>query len=205
MKFDRLKKLLNTPIIEELYNARCDDFETEKMKRKEAGKQYLDIIMKSFDSISKQTQDNEKVSEELEKIYKNLIDYSVFWNKEYYKLGIIDGMNLKKEIKAVTVNKKQEYANSFLDDYTTDFDDFMEDYKVNVLYKNKRYNEIRKKINSIKNQYANVLNFLENNQMPEFTKEEKKAILEIIKLEDEQNSIEVKEAFVLGIRERKKI
>lgn len=203
MKVDRLKNLLETPIVEELYNSRCEEYETEKMKRKEAGQHYIDNITKSFNKILKITKDNEKVSKELESIYKDLLAYSVFWDKEYYKLGIADGIKLNNELDSVATNKKMNFTCSFLDDFTTDFDDFMEDYKVNILYKNERYNEIRKKINSIKNQYTNVLNFLENNQMPEFTDEEKKAILEIIKLEDEQNAIEVKEAFVLGIREKK--
>ena len=203
MKVDRLKKILETPIVEELYNSRCEEYETENMKRKEAGQHYIDNITKSFNKILKITKDNEKVSNELESIYKDLLAYSVFWDNEYYKLGIADGIKLKEELENVTTNKKMKYTCSFLDDFTTDFDEFMEDYKVKILYKNKRYNEIRQEINSLKKKFPNVLNFLENKQMCDFTDEEKKAILQIIILEDEQNVIEVKEAFVLGIREKK--
>lgn len=203
MKMNRFEKVLKMPIIEELYNGRCDDYETEKMNNEKGGKRYINKIVKSFDKILKIADNNEKINNELESIYKEFLNYSVFWSKEYYKLGIVDGIKLNNEINSVEINKKmKDYTTSFINDYDDDFNDFMEDFKIKVLYKNKRYDEIRKEINNLKNKYPKVLDYLENNKITEFTTEEKKVILEIIKLEDMRNAIEVKESFALGIREK---
>lgn len=203
MKVNRFEEVLKMPIIDELYNGRCDEYETEKMNNEKGGKRYISKIVKSFDKILKIADNNEKINNELESIYKEFLNYSVFWSKEYYKLGIVDGIKLNNEINSVEINKKmKDYTTSFINDYNDDFNDFMEDFKIKVLYKDKRYDEIRKEINNLKNKYPKVLDYLENNKITEFTTEEKKVILEIIKLEDMRNAIEVKEAFALGIREK---
>ncbi len=53
----------------------------------------------------------------------------------------------------------------------------------------------------IKEEYPKVRNFFDANEISEFTKEENTAILKIINLNNDVNSIEVEEVFKLGIKE----
>ncbi len=190
-------------IIEELFNARCDDFEENIMKKEKECNKDLDVITKTFEEILQIVPENTNkiISQKLEYIYKNLLKYSTFWNKKYYKLGINDGIKLKKELKT-DVRERKEKEEHFFFDYEADFNDFIENFKTTVLYKNKEYDRARKGISRILEDYPRVRDFYEDDKLYKLDNDELNAILEIIKLEDIQNAIEVRGAFYLGISQK---
>lgn len=131
-----------------------------------------------------------------------------FWNKQYYKLGFLDKLFLKKEIEETKTrffknkenNKIQE--NSFFYRYIDSIMQFLEDNRYNIWQKRKDYKQIKDKMREIKNKYANVRLFIEDRVViANLTKEELKAVLEYINLDDEIERIEKIETFKLGLRE----
>lgn len=93
--------------------------------------------------------------------------------------------------------------NSFFYQYTDSIMQFLEDNRYNVWQKRKDYKETKDKIRKIKNKYPNVRLFIEDRVVTaNLTKEELKAVLEYINLDDEIERIEKIETFKLGLRER---
>ena len=92
--------------------------------------------------------------------------------------------------------------NSFFYQYTDSIMQFLEDNRYNVWQKRKDYKETKDKIRKIKNKYPNVRLFIEDRVVTaNLTKEELKAVLEYINLDDEIERIEKIETFKLGLRE----
>ena len=132
-----------------------------------------------------------------------------FWDRQYYKLGFLDKLFLKREIEETKTrffknkenNKIQE--NSFFYRYTDSIMQFLEDNRYNIWQKRKDYKQIKDKMREIKNKYPNVRLFIEDRVVTaNLTKEELKAVLEYINLDDEIERIEKIETFKLGLRER---
>ena len=124
MEFDKLKKLFQAPLLDELYNSRCEDFETELMKAKKAGEEYIEDIGNRFDAILKTIDQKhyDFVSKEQEEIYKQLLSYAEIFGKEYYKLGIVDGFVLKHELAENKVKENNiAFNHKFFDNYDTDY------------------------------------------------------------------------------------
>ena len=196
-----MEDLFNVPILEELYDSRCENFETYIMKKSNDSQIKLSKITDNFDEVLKMipTKKKKMINDLLEKAYKDMLDFSTYWGKQYYKLGILDGKRLNTELKE---NKKIiEYDESFINDYSSDFDDFFERYKRKELRKNSRYKEILSRISELKNKNPKILNYLENNEIEDFSKEDKQDLLEIINLNEERVAMEIKSVFRLGIRE----
>ena len=92
--------------------------------------------------------------------------------------------------------------NSFFYQYTDSIMQFLEDNRYNIWQKRKDYKQIKDKMREIKNKYANVRLFIEDRVVTaNLTKEELKAVLEYINLDDEIERIEKIETFKLGLKE----
>lgn len=79
---------------------------------------------------------------------------------------------------------------------------FLEDNRYNIWQKRKDYKQIKDKMREIKNKYANVRLFIEDRVVTaNLTKEELKAVLEYINLDDEIERIEKIETFKWGLKE----
>lgn len=81
------------------------------------------------------------------------------------------------------------------------FIDFIEEGKTARLKEREDYQKALLEIEKIKEKYPKVREFLEDDKISDFTKEENEAILKIIKLNNDATSIEVEEVFKLGIKE----
>ena len=204
MEFDKLKKLFQALLLDELYNSRCEDFETELMKAKKAGEEYIEDIGNRFDAILKTIDQKhyDFVSKEQEEIYKQLLSYAEIFGKEYYKLGLVDGFVLKHELSENKVKENNiAFNHKFFDNYDTDYSEFLERYKVNVLYKNKEYKNSIDEEQRLLNEYPKLRDLLENDDIKKLNKDEIKALIKVVRLEDKQRCIEIKHSFKLGIKE----
>ena len=176
--------------------------ETEIIKNEGGKEEYIRRIEKIENLIIEKCdkEDVDFVKSELRYIEKLYFDYSDYWIKKHYKLGVLDGISLKEELKSLNKNSNCENVinNLIFNKVDIEFEQIMEEYRRKVLYKNEEYNELKDKIKIIKEKYPKVLEFLENNEINEFTVEESEAILKIIKAEDKINVIETEEAFKLG-------
>ena len=101
-------------------------------------------------------------------------------------------------------NKLKDEQNSndnFFYNYIDSIMQFIEDNRFNIWSKRKDYKEITDKMRAIKNKYPNVRTFVDDRQVVDLTKEELKAVLEYISLDDDIERLEKIETFKLGIKE----
>lgn len=89
----------------------------------------------------------------------------------------------------------------FFNQYTDDFLDYFETHKVLNVMKSKEYKKINQQICRLKEKYPNVILFLEDEENIDLNYTEEDVINKILKLQEELNIIELKEAFKLGFKE----
>ena len=187
-------------IIDELFNARCDDFESNVLRQDKKCNKFLYKVTNICEDIMQIVPEDmrEIVSKKSEEIYKNILEFTTSWNKKYYGLGIKDGIKFKQELKT-NIRERKENEEKFLIDYEADFNDFLENFRVNILYKNKEYNQTLKERDNILNKYPRVKDFYEDNEFYKFNEEELNAILDLMRIEGILYGIETREAFYLGM------
>ena len=95
----------------------------------------------------------------------------------------------------------KKFDEGFFDQYTGDFADYFENQRVMRIMLGSEYKKINKAICEIKNKYPNVVTLLEDGEKIKLNDEEENAIIEILKLQEEINMIELKESFKLGFKE----
>ncbi len=203
-----MEDLFENKILNDLYEIREDGFfisykkkygELEETKKAEQAEDELINFMKKF------IKDDNTMKELFEKINKfegYALEEMCFWHKPYYKLGFIDGIRLKKEIKEGKIIENTS-NNSIILQNINEISDYFEEQKYRNLKKNKEYDKIRHKIEKIKNKFPRVREFFEDDKIEQLTKEEMKAILDITELQNDRAMYEADEMFKIGLREGK--
>ena len=95
----------------------------------------------------------------------------------------------------------EKIVESFFNSYNDDFFEYFDRYKVLKIMQNKEYKKINQQICSVKETYPKVISLLEDKESVPLNYEEGKAINKILKLQEELDGIEIKEAFKLGFKE----
>ena len=90
----------------------------------------------------------------------------------------------------------EKIVEGFFDTYSDDFFEYFDRYKVLKIMQNKEY-----KNKSTNEKYPKVISLLEDKESVALNYEEGKAINKILKLQEELDGIEIKEAFKLGFKE----
>lgn len=185
-----MEDLYENKILDDLYEIR-EGFitsykkkygELEETKKAEQAEDELVNFMKKF------IKDENTMKELFEKINKfegYALDEMCFWHKPYYKLGFIDGMRLKKEIREGKIIENTSNDSIILQNIN-EISDYFEEQKYRNLKKNKEYDKIRHKIEEIKNKYPRVREFFEDDKIEQLTKKEMKAILDITELQNDR-------------------
>ena len=202
-----MEDLYENKILDDLYEIR-EGFitsykkkygELEETKKAEQAEDELVNFMKKF------IKDENTMKELFEKINKfegYALAEMCFWHKPYYKLGYIDGMKLKKEIREGKVIENTSNDSIILQNIN-EISDYFEEQKYRNLKKNKEYDKIRHKIEEIKNKYPRVREFFEDDKIEQLTKKEMKAILDITELQNDRAMYEADEMLKIGLREGK--
>ena len=81
--------------------------------------------------------------------------------------------------------------------------DFFEDEKQKRLKTNQEYQKVNQDIENIKDKYPKVKDFMQNEKIDNLSKEELKAILEIIEMYENRAMYEANEMLKIGLREGK--
>ncbi len=202
-----MEDLYENKILDDLYEIR-EGFitsykkkygELEETKKAEQAEDELVNFMKKF------IKDENTMKELFEKINKfegYALDEMCFWHKPYYKLGFIDGMRLKKEIRGGKIIENTSNDSIILQNIN-EISDYFEEQKYRNLKKNKEYDKIIHKIEEIKNKYPRVREFFEDDKIEQLTKKEMKAILDITELQNDRAMYEADEMLKIGLREGK--
>lgn len=102
-----MEDFFRSPILDKIYEARCNEFETRILRKDEENSKFhrSALIEEQLTNLIKETVTDEEIRN---KILEKLNEYELavsnitdLWNKEYYKLGIIDSEKIKQEIKGV--------------------------------------------------------------------------------------------------------
>lgn len=205
-----MEEMFENKVLDDLYEIRRDGFESifinhygeseEIQKSRISENKLTEAIQKSIKNESVK----EEILEKLEEHTDDLLGEMCFWDQQYYKLGFVDGMYFKKELK----EQKEIFENNAIKD-NMENDSFFYIWKhslieflaVEIRKKSKEYAEITNKMSKIKKQFDNVRLFLEDREAIKLTKEELKAVIEYISLKEKIEDIEKVEMFKLGLKE----
>lgn len=204
-----MKKFLERNILDELYELKGDEFADNILKemskqKKELGS--LAIEEKLTEKIKEIVTDEEKQKEILDLLNKYELstgDDDDFWNKMYYKLGAYDCIRMSEVVKTEVKEEKKEIETKtvFFDEYSDDFYDYLNTNRVRMLKENAEYKELEVKREKVKADNPNIRAIFEDKEAVQLTEDEVKAVLDMLEIEGDINTIETIENFKLGARE----
>ena len=202
-----VNELFENQILNEIYETRGDGLECiyirmygepEEIKETKQAKEELENLMKEL------VKDEEKQKElwlKLDRFEGCMSGEMSFWDRQYYKLGFLDRIYLKKEI----ADNNKNIVNNNVDDLKDTFIyknmHFIKEMLGASIWNRKDYKEIVHKMSKIKEKYPNVMDLLERNKIVELTKKEVKALREYLNLADDMQDIELVETFKLGLKD----
>lgn len=203
----KVSEIFENQILNELYETRGDGLEClyirmygEPKEIKEVKKSKKELE----DLIRKYVQDEEKQKElwlKLDRYEGYMSGEMGFWDRQYYKLGFLDKIFLKKEItdncNNITNNDTEDLRDSFI--YKNMH--IIKEMLGAIIWNRKDYKEIAHKMSKIKEEYPNVKELLEKSKIVELTKKEVRALKEYLKLADDMQDIELVETFKLGLKD----
>lgn len=196
-----MNKFLERSILDELYEAKCDDFANSIQNQIPEEKSFLrEEQLKN--KIMQYIKNNKKQKEVLKKLNEYELEVGTeqdFWNKMFYKLGAYNCTEMK-EILLDKIESKNNQE-TFFDKYTDDFLDYLEVNRTKIVRENTEYKELEDEISKIKEENPNVRTFLEDREAVPLTDVEQNAVLDILEIQGKMDNIEMKETFKLGSRE----
>lgn len=202
-----VNELFENQILNEIYETRGDGLECiyirmygepEEIKETRQAKKELENLMYE---LVKDKKKQKQLWLKLDKFEGAMSGESSFWNKQYYKLGFLDRIYLKKEI----ADNNKKFVNNNVDDLKDTFIyknmHFIKEMLGASIWNRKDYKEIVHKMSKIKEEYPNVMDLLERSKIVELTKKEVKALREYLNLADDMQDIELVETFKLGLKD----
>lgn len=199
MEFD---KLIDNPILDEIWENQRGEFEDYSLKKDKKKRQFNENSqfleeIKEFTEKYIPEEKQEEYNEKWKKYTKKEMDELDYWTKKFFKLGIINGIRLKKEIK-----EENTEQNGFFNYEYSCFDEYLETKRIDKLRENNEYNQLRKKENELKNKYPKLTRFIEEKEpIDNLAEEERDAILDFIENKSKMFNIEKKEIYLMGMRE----
>ena len=202
-----VNELFEKQVLNDMYETRRDGLEClyirmygepEEIKETRQAKEELENLMYEL------VKDKEKQKQlwlKLDRFEGAMSGESSFWNKQYYKLGFLDRIYLKKEI----ADNRKKFVDSNIKDLQDTFIyrnmHCIKEMLGASIWNRKDYKDIVHKMSKIKEDYPNVMNFIERSEIVELNKNEIKALSEYLKLADDIQDIELVETFKLGLKD----
>lgn len=209
-----MNDLLKESLLDELFKAKKEKFEEVIVKSNAEYKEIVENNVKLLNEILNAIEDNIKDEKIKETIKIKIEEYELysgneinFWSKEYYKLGVANGINLRKEIERGEENLIYNKLNNNIDEnsfeyyYSESIMNFIECNRFKYWKDRKEYKELLEKIIEIKEKYPKVRYFIEDGTTEELTKEELNAVYNYNLLVEKIDNIEKVEIFKLAIKE----
>jgi len=202
-----MDEFFEKPIIEQMYSSRREEYEqsimdsnneTKKTERKLLEQE--EIINKFLSKFIKSNEDMMNYNKLIQKYDSYWLDIQEFWNKQYYKQGMIDFYKLMIEIGVIA--DKNESKKKKLDDFLN----YSSDDIVNYIYsdeefKSKEMLELQKKYKEIGEKYPRILEVYEDNKPIQLTNEEMEQLIKLHNIDADMQALEMKIAFKKGIHE----
>lgn len=202
-----MDEFFEKPIIEQMYSSRREEYEQSIMDsndetRKTEGKllEQEEIINKFLSKFIKSNEDMMNYNKLIQKYDSYWLDIQEFWNKQYYKQGMIDFYKLMIEIGVIA--DKNESKKKKLDDFLN----YSSDDIVNYIYsdeefKGKEMKELQTQYKAIGEKYPRILEVYEDNKPVQLTNEEMEQLIKLHNIDADMQTLEMKIAFKKGIHE----
>ena len=203
-----MEEMFENTILDELYEIREGKVENsylEKYGESKVEKRANEAENELVEFMKKFIKEEKNMQEFFDKVTNyelTTMSAICFWYKAYYKIGFIDGISLKREIKEErieNINSNDSIFNQNLNEIT----DYFEEKKYKSLKVNSEYQKIATEIERIKTKFPKIRYFIEDDEITEFTQEESKALLKVIRLNDDRATYEENEMFKIGLKEGK--
>ena len=202
-----MDEFFEKPIIEQMYSSRREEYEqsimdsndeTKKTERKLLEQE--EIINKFLSKFIKSNEDMMNYNKLIQKYDSYWLDIQEFWNKQYYKQGMIDFYKLMIEIGVIA--DKNESKKKKLDDFLN----YSSDDIVNYIYsdeefKGKEMKELQTQYKAIGEKYPRILEVYEDNKPVQLTNEEMEQLIKLHNIDADMQTLEMKIAFKKGIHE----
>lgn len=186
-----------TPTLLKMYH----DYIGQTFKSNELYDKVLGKIVEIEEKLGQTLTDEEKDLLDKWEAYRNEMENLTAEQSFIYGYCLDKEMSLEKQKIKRKLKDEQNSSDNFFYNYIDSIMQFIEDNRFNIWSKRKDYKEIIDKMRVIKNKYPNVRTFVEDRQVVDLTKEELKAVLEYISLDDDIEKLEKIETFKLGIKE----
>ena len=101
-----MEELIEDCVLDDLFETRTDGFQAVFLKENgkpeeiEEAEQVENELEDMIKNLIQDEEVREQILEKLEEFADSKIGELCFWNKEYYKFGVRDGIRLKKEVKS---------------------------------------------------------------------------------------------------------
>lgn len=205
-----MKDFYKTKIIDQLYEIREETIESKYAEESKGKGLFTDSIKKEKQLVEfckKFIKDENDISN----FFDKLNDFELSATSElcskyktYYKTGFADGISIINSIeKQKQILKKDDQTDSIIYKNMNEIFDFFEDEKQKRLKTNQEYQKVNQDIENIKDKYPKVKDFMQNEKIDNLSKEELKAILEIIEMYENRAMYEANEMLKIGLREGK--
>ena len=202
-----MDEFFEKPIIEQMYSSRREEYEqsimdsnneTKKTERKLLEQE--EIINKFLSKFIKSNEDMMNYNKLIQKYDSYWLDIQEFWNKQYYKQGMIDFYKLMTEIGVIA--DKNESKKKKLDDFLN----YSSDDIVNYIYsdeefKGKEMKELQTQYKAIGEKYPRILEVYEDNKPVQLTNEEMEQLIKLHNIDADMQTLEMRIAFKKGIHE----
>ncbi len=194
-----VNEIFENQILNEIYETRGDGLECfyikmygepEEIKETKQTKKELENLM--YELVKGK---EKQLWLKLDRFEGAMAGESSFWNKQYYKLGFLDRIYLKKEI-----SDNNRSIGKIKDTFIYKNMNYIKEILGVSIWERKDYKEIVHKMSKIKEEYPNVMDFIERSKIVELNKKEVKALRKYLSLADDMQDIELVETFKLGLK-----
>lgn len=201
-----MENLFKLPILDQMYEFRKEDFEQtiyeSNLEIKEIESKHCEQAENLIELINDIVKDDNKadiIIKKFEKYEIDSIDLIEFWNKTYFKLGMIESDKIRKEFHQNELNKDDK--DTFLNFRLNCLSEYIETQKRKYVFDTEEYKEQQKKYREISEKYPNVIAVFEDLEPIVLNTEEMKALVELREIDINMGAIEKDLCFKLGMKE----
>lgn len=201
-----MENLFKLPILDQMYEFRKEDFEQtiyeSNLEIKEIESKHCEQAENLIELINDIVKDDNKadiIIKKFEKYEIDSIDLIEFWNKTYFKLGMIESDKIRKEFHQNELNKDDN--DTFLNFRLNCLSEYIETQKRKYVFDTEEYKEQQKKYREISEKYPNVIAVFEDLEPIVLNTEEMKALVELREIDINMGAIEKDLCFKLGMKE----
>jgi len=200
-----MDEFLKDKVLDDLYESKYEAFSHKIISESKEYKEQLDKFEHKIKEMLNFVEGAHYnyVESKLDEALFDMLGIVELWDKDFYKLGLVDGMKMQNELKELLGedSRMKKVLNSFMNDYDSNFEEYFDQCRKNNLKNREDYAKLLSEKRKIFEKYPKVLHLFEDDIVDGFSEDEKAALGEVFSIQSGLSRIERKEAFKLGSKE----